>query len=688
MSGPEGDAIDAGSSTADERSAAAPPTSPEGAIGAVEALDSIALAREAAVCTAQQHLRPAEGVPDRNWAQAQERLRSLGPRMQAQFAAGDWAMRRLRDRLGLDEASCWLVLSCAAVELYPEAALAMGMLLGDDRQGLVTPFTFARVLLESRGIGVAVALSAALSGSAAERLGLIQPQEMASHQPLTQQALRLAPAELRCLLSGGGGTRSASFLVQEEPPARGCGLDERMVRHTAALLAERGVLCVRSASARAGRQLALDLGAVRGETAVLVTPSEELVPLAQLGHLRDGLVVIDLHALHLPSGFPSSYVQELARHLTSLVLLVPWSAATGELATVDAEPPRLPDRHRIWAQEIADPATAEQLARRFAANLEEVRAAVRAARDATIVATGSSGSPDAAAVAEQVLAQGARRMGRLVTRLRSPATLEHLVVPAHVRGQLDDILGWSRASARVYDEWRVAAHTRLGRGLSCLFSGPPGTGKTYAAQCLANALGLNLYCIDLSQVVSKYIGETEKALSTVFDEAEAGHGVLLFDEADALFGKRSEVKDAHDRYANIEVGYLLQRLESFEGVSILTTNLRSNIDPAFTRRLRFVLEFPIPDVAMRHKLWQRSLPSPDRWAEPIDIRVLAERFVLAGGHIHNIGLAAAHLAADSDEQRLRAVHVVRATYRELTKAGLARSRDDFGPLAALVGEVA
>nr|WP_242595071.1 ATP-binding protein [Corallococcus exiguus] len=221
----------------------------------------------------------------------------------------------------------------------------------------------------------------------------------------------------------------------------------------------------------------------------------------------------------------------------------------------------------------------------------------------------------------------------------------------------------------------------LGRGLSCLFSGSPGTGKTFAAQCLASALGLNLYRIDLSQVVSKYIGETEKALSRVFEEAEAGHGILLFDEADALFGKRSEVKDAHDRYANVEVAYLLQRMESFEGISILTTNLRSNMDTAFLRRLRFVLEFPMPDASMRTSLWQRSLPPATRWAPGLDLRHFVERFSLAGGSIYNIGVAAAHLAASEPDGLVRIDHLVRATYRELEKVGLGRSREDFGPLA-------
>ncbi|NVB37037.1 ATP-binding protein [Pseudenhygromyxa sp. WMMC2535] len=277
-------------------------------------------------------------------------------------------------------------------------------------------------------------------------------------------------------------------------------------------------------------------------------------------------------------------------------------------------------------------------------------------------------------------------MGRMVGSLPTDTSIERLVVPPGIRRQLDDIVGWRRASVDVEREY-FPGREGLGRGLSCLFSGLPGTGKTFAAQCLANALGLNLYRIDLSQVVSKWLGETEKALAQVFDEAEAGHGLLLFDEADALFGKRTEVKDAHDRYANVEVGYLLQRMESFTGVAILTTNLRSNIDAAFIRRLRFVIEFPMPDVARREQLWAQALPTADKRAADLGptLAALVERFRLSGGHIHNIGLAAAHLAAAAGRP-LDAELLVRATFRELEKAGLARSPADFGPLARWLDE--
>jgi SpoVK/Ycf46/Vps4 family AAA+-type ATPase len=196
----------------------------------------------------------------------------------------------------------------------------------------------------------------------------------------------------------------------------------------------------------------------------------------------------------------------------------------------------------------------------------------------------------------------------------------------------------------VYDEWGFGAATR-GLGISALFAGVSGTGKTMAAEVLATELRLDLYRIDLSQVVSKYIGETEKNLRRVFDAAEEGGVILLFDEADALFGRRSEVKDSHDRYANIEVSYLLQRMEAYRGLAILTTNQRGALDQAFVRRLRFIVEFPFPDAAGRAEIWRRAFPAAAP-TEGLEVLKLA-RLNVAGGNIRNIALNAAFLAADA-----------------------------------------
>jgi SpoVK/Ycf46/Vps4 family AAA+-type ATPase len=221
-----------------------------------------------------------------------------------------------------------------------------------------------------------------------------------------------------------------------------------------------------------------------------------------------------------------------------------------------------------------------------------------------------------------------------------------------------------RRRRTVYDDWGFAARGRRGLGISALFSGPSGTGKTMAAEVLARELRLDLYRIDLSAVVSKYIGETEKNLRKVFDAAEEGGAILLFDEADALFGKRSEVKDSHDRYANIEVSYLLQRMEAYRGLAILTTNLKDALDTAFLRRLRFLVQFPFPDAAQRADIWRRVFPR-ETPTEGLNADKLA-RLSVAGGNIRNIALAAAFLAADEGTP-VRMPHLLRAARGELAK---------------------
>jgi hypothetical protein len=260
--------------------------------------------------------------------------------------------------------------------------------------------------------------------------------------------------------------------------------------------------------------------------------------------------------------------------------------------------------------------------------------------------------------------QARPRLDDLAQRIEVAATWNDLVLPDAQRQTLAEIAVHVRQRATVYDTWGFAAKSARGLGISALFTGPSGTGKTMAAEVLAHELRLDLYRIDLSQVVSKYIGETEKNLRRVFDAAEDGGVILLFDEADALFGKRSEVRDSHDRYANIEVSYLLQRMEAHQGLAILTSNMKSALDPAFLRRLRFVVSFPFPDTAQRAAIWQRVFPAHTP-VEGLEMTMLA-RLNVAGGHIRNIALNAAFLAADAGEP-VRMAHVVRAARSEYAK---------------------
>ncbi|HEU5089994.1 MAG TPA: ATP-binding protein, partial [Roseiflexaceae bacterium] len=256
------------------------------------------------------------------------------------------------------------------------------------------------------------------------------------------------------------------------------------------------------------------------------------------------------------------------------------------------------------------------------------------------------------------------RLDDLAQRIEPIASWDDLVLPDAQLRVLHDLAGQVRQRATVYETWGFGKRGARGLGISALFSGPSGTGKTTAAEVLAGELDLDLYRIDLAGVVSKYIGETEKNLRRVFDAAEQSGAVLLFDEADAIFGKRSEVKDSHDRYANIEVGYLLQRMETYRGLVILTTNLKHTIDQAFLRRIRFVVQFAFPDAAQRAELWRKSFP-PATPLDGLDYSQLA-RLNIAGGNIRTIALNAAFMAADAAEP-VRMQHVLRAARVEYAK---------------------
>jgi len=260
--------------------------------------------------------------------------------------------------------------------------------------------------------------------------------------------------------------------------------------------------------------------------------------------------------------------------------------------------------------------------------------------------------------------QARPQLDDLAQRIDPVATWDDLVLPPTQLERLCDAALHVRQRAKVYEAWGFAAKSSRGLGISALFAGASGTGKTMAAEVLANELRLDLYRIDLSQVVSKYIGETEKNLRRVFDAAEEGGAILLFDEADALFGKRSEVKDSHDRYANIEISYLLQRMEAYRGLAILTTNMKKALDNAFLRRIRFIVQFPFPDAAQRTEIWRRVFPA-ETPTEGLEAGKLAQLNV-AGGNIRNIALNAAFLAADAG-QPVGMAHILQAAHSEYAK---------------------
>lgn len=334
--------------------------------------------------------------------------------------------------------------------------------------------------------------------------------------------------------------------------------------------------------------------------------------------------------------------------------------------------PDVPIRARVWELalqgETSEAATwAAQLAAQFRLTPRQIRAAVELARnrrrmesERPLITAG-----DLTAACRQLSNQ---KLSELGVKIEPHCGWDDLVLPADKIAHLQEICNQVRHRHKVFETWGFGKKLNRGKGLSALFTGPSGTGKTMAAEVLANELELDLYKVDLAGVVSKYIGETEKNLARIFSEAETSNAILFFDEADALFGKRTKLRDAHDRYANIETSYLLQKMEEYEGVVILATNLSENMDEAFTRRIRFIVEFPFPDEANRLRIWKAHLAAETPVAPEVDFVRLAREFSLSGGNIRNIALSAAFLAAgDGGEISLR--HILRGARREFEKLG-------------------
>jgi SpoVK/Ycf46/Vps4 family AAA+-type ATPase len=292
----------------------------------------------------------------------------------------------------------------------------------------------------------------------------------------------------------------------------------------------------------------------------------------------------------------------------------------------------------------------------------------RAVRRAAAEKNGNDDPIDFESLSGACRAVGSASMGPIAQQLPQPYTRADLVLPQELMDELDLAAVWMRNRRRVFEEWGFGRRVVLGRGLTALFTGEPGTGKTMAAQVLARELGLDLFRVDLSRVMSKYIGETEKNLSLLFDEAHASGAILFFDEADALFGKRTEVKDAHDRYANLEIGYLLQRMEEHDGTTVLATNRIGDLDEAFTRRFHFILDFPMPRPPERLRIWEGMLPAEAEREPGLDLDKLARHYEISGGEIRNSVLSAAFIAAN-ENCPIGIRHLKRGLRRELLKTG-------------------
>lgn len=418
---------------------------------------------------------------------------------------------------------------------------------------------------------------------------------------------------------------------------------------------------------------ALDLKPFRlpGSLPASVTEVESLARLwSREAALSRGALIVDATQADRTNEEHELRLRQLIDQTHSPVIITgsmhPWQAAR-RWVTIEVPATTVDEQREVWRAALGPAAhrlngQVDRLVTQFQLTPLQVQAAVLEAQDRSRI-------PDdlGPALWSACRRQARPRLDDLAQRLQAMATWDDLVLPDRQKATLHEIAAHVRQRTKVYGAWGFRSRSANGLGITALFAGDSGTGKTMAAEVLANELQLDLYRIDLSQVVSKYIGETEKNLRRVFDAAEAGGAILLFDEADALFGKRSEVKDSHDRYANIEVSYLLQRMEAYRGLAVLTTNLRHALDPAFMRRLRFVVQFPFPDARQRADIWRRIFPAATP-TDALDPERLA-RLNVPGGAIRNIALHAAFLAADVNEpvRMTHLLHAARSEYAKLDK---------------------
>ena len=440
------------------------------------------------------------------------------------------------------------------------------------------------------------------------------------------------------------------------------------------------------------RELGLDLLVVHGERLAEADAFESTARLACREALLQG------HALYW-DGFDAllgderrawllALLAELERRqgVTFLAGDATWEPADAlqgvPFVRVEFPRPGYAERLKLWATSLdgsmpgGSDADLAAVAATFRFSGGQIRDAAATARNLARWRDPQNGHVTATDLYTASRLQSNRKLADLARKITPHYTWSDIVLPADRMAQLREICNTVKYRTQVYDAWGFDRKLALGKGLNALFSGPSGTGKTMAAEIIAGELGLDLYKIDLSTVVSKYIGETEKNLARIFAEAETSNAILFFDEADALFGKRSEVRDAHDRYANIEIAYLLQKMDEYEGVVILATNLRKNMDDAFVRRVHFAVEFPFPAEADRRRIWEQIWPAKTPRSAELDLPLMARRFELAGGSIRNIAVAAAFLAAD-DGQEVTVDHLLRATKREYQKMGKVVAEHEF-----------
>ena len=478
---------------------------------------------------------------------------------------------------------------------------------------------------------------------------------------------------------------AADILMPDDPRvfvervARGLARPDQVVELVGTAGTGRKMIAGAAARSLGRPLLVIDLGEIAVDARTL---EAALRPLVREAHLQGAVLALD-RANEYGDGEGQTWIfhklAELLRRVRAPLAIIgertpSWISRLGRVPMTFAVPfPTTDVQRRLWVRHLpagislAAELSLESLVQRYSATGASIREACDELGRLDVVHQrgGIAREEDVIAVVRTRLAH---RLSSLASAVRTTLDWADVILPDEVLAPVFEFLNYAAHRQRIFRDWGFDRKLPYGRGLSALFSGPPGTGKTMICSLLAKELGLELYRIDLSQVVNKYIGETEKNLGRVFDEAERGQVMLLFDEADSLFAKRTEVKSSHDRYANLEVNYLLQRMESHEGVVVMTTNAETAIDPAFRRRIRFRIRFPAPDEAQRLQLWMGMMPKEAKVAANLDLKAIAQRFPLAGGNIMNALVRAATMA-QAEGSAIQQDHLMRAAQLEYAEMG-------------------
>jgi hypothetical protein len=580
-------------------------------------------------------------------------------------------------RLRLDPLDAAVLGLCAAPELSPRYGRLFAYLQDDVTRKLATPRLVSE-LLQGPGVSPADVLRCFGANASLRRNGALRLLDGDPVVPLAERAVKLGERLAGFLLgtrldSGASDARLRGMPALARDPGRA-----ETVGRLAALLACDPPLPVIVAGPDAASLVATAVGRPLLVTDVRELGDRDLMAEANLACALEGRrLCFDGLELIEPSD-RARLLRALEQRPGGVLMITPSrnaALALGDRTTIvlEAPMPSLQERVGAWAQ-ISGCDDVQDVAAKFRLSIGQIHEAAEVAVLAA-AARGAAG-PTARDLDEGARQASSSRLGELAARLDPVHRWGDLVLPDRQLSLLQSISSYLRHRDLVLQEWGYERTVARTQGLKAMFAGESGTGKTMAAQVLANELGLELYRVDLATVVSKYIGETEKNLDRIFAAAEGSNAILFFDEADALFGKRSGVSDAHDRYANIEVAYLLQKMEGYVGAVILATNFRSNIDDAFLRRLDFVIDFPFPEPDDRRRIWKLLLPEQAPVSDDVDLDFLATRFKLSGGGIRNCSLAAAFLAAEGVGV-IGMEHLVRAVALEYGKLGRLTLEADF-----------